>query len=556
MAQPKITARRVPATEARKGLGKAFLRCIEGVLRDVDTAGCRDVLRHLKRCDYEAIAFREMPRPDTYSSASEYAGDYLAYGLLRKSINLPISVDRTAVCIQKWMEAEATCRVVNENHGRMPMEDHGPLEGRLEAILWLARRKIHDLLGRFSWDECESLFSFTGGASTRLPRRAGHPSYKFSGKPEVTRNCALLAVCAIWHSEVWRAEMQDQYGPDPTQWVKVVEGSKFATVSKTALTDRPICIEPDMNMYIQRGIGRRIGQLLRRVRIDLRDQTRNQELALIGSRTGSLVTIDLSAASDSVSTSLVQWLIPHDWYEAMALSRSECVIFPDGVKHRLEKISSMGNGYTFELESLIFWGLSAAVVEALGVADKRIGVYGDDIIVHNSAAERLLDVLKYCGFTPNKDKTFVSGPFRESCGKHYFHGADVTPFYVKEQSGTVSDLYWLANSIRKWAGVRTLTYELVVDLIRRRGKLLCVPESFGLRAGLICELDEACPSWDRSLQRWVIPYLRPFRRKHRPNGFGAYLAALSGSSDPERFMVVETGEVTWRRGVAKRSLWQ
>lgn len=554
MAQPKKVSR-VPAKIAEQRQCEAFNGFTVDILRELSSPLSRKVNNLIANGDYHGIANLQMPNPADYTEHTLFARDYLAYGLLRKSVNLPISVDRKAACIQKWMQAEATCKVVNLNHGRFPMEDDGPLERRLEALLWNARRKIHQLLGDFSWDDAHASFGFSGGASTRLPRRNGHPSYKFSGKPEVTRNCSLLAICAIWHSEVWRAEMQDRHGLDPVNWVSVVEGSRFATVSKTALTDRPICIEPDMNMYIQRGIGALIRSKLKKVRIDLNDQTRNQELAKIGSRTGSLVTIDLASASDSVSLELVRWLMPSDWFAALAACRSEVVIFEDGTKHTLEKISSMGNGYTFELESLIFWALASSVVETLGVADKRIGVYGDDIVVHHEAADRLIKLLQYAGFSTNADKTFVSGPFRESCGKHYFYGADVTPFYVKEQRGSVDDLNWLANSYFDWAGYQTPTWKKIVSELRRRKSLCYVPRSYGLRAGIISTLDVACPSWDRSKQQWRFSYWRPVRRKFRPNGYAAYLAALSVKWQ-EQEMVVETGDVVWKRCSASTSRWQ
>jgi hypothetical protein len=110
----------------------------------------------------------------------------------------------------------------------------------------------------------------------------------------------------------------------------------------------------------------------------------------------------------------------------------------------------MGNGYTFELETLIFYGLCLAVCDLLRVKDHRISVYGDDIIVPTEMVPKLLEILTYSGFTPNTKKTHVTGPFRESCGKHYFSGYDVSPFYVKRPVSTLSDLFLLHNQIYRW----------------------------------------------------------------------------------------------------------
>ena len=149
-----------------------------------------------------------------------------------------------------------------------------------------------------------------------------------------------------------------------------------------------------------------IRKWLRRVRIDLDDQSRNRELAKEGSMTNQLATIDLSSASDSVSLRLVDDLLPPRWADFIGQTRSEEILLPDGTWHRLAKVSSMGNGFTFELESLIFWALSAACVDLLEVEDRRVGIYGDDIIVHTSVAPHLVSILGYYGFQTNKTKTF------------------------------------------------------------------------------------------------------------------------------------------------------
>jgi hypothetical protein len=416
-------ARKAPrrAQHARPNFsGTPFATACRRVLRSLDTVKAAQAVRWMDEGKFMELATASMPDPNSYSDASLYARDYLAYGLLRKCNSLPLEVDRAAACFQKWEEAEGACRWVNDNHGRDPRVPVGPITDSLEAILWLARQKILELVGEFSWDEAEPHFAFTSGSSTRLPRRNGHPYYKYSGKPDVTRNAAYLALCAIWRIPRWKNAMREAYGEDPFNWVNIVEGSKYLTVDKTALIDRGICQEPDMNMFMQVGIGRLLREKLKKVKrrwkgiaqVDLDDQTWNQYLALIGSRTGSLATIDLSSASDSVALSLVEALLPSSWYKAMCQVRSEWVILPNGQKRRLEKISSMGNGFTFELESLIFWALTEATIEHVGVVDKRFGIYGDDIICHHEAAPKLIQLLEYCGFKTNVDNTFISCPFR------------------------------------------------------------------------------------------------------------------------------------------------
>jgi len=503
--------------------------------------------------------------PDSYSDPELFARDYLAAGLLRKSEHLPIACDRVAAAMSAWRSAEETCRWLNRNGGVDPFEPNWSTEfpslPALEAVIFTAREKIRSALGRFDWNEAHAAFGFSSGASTRLKRRNGHPFYKYTGKPDVTRNAAIAALCSIWSVPLWRRQMQERYGDDPVNWVNVVDGSKVTTVRKTALVDRVIAIEPDMNMFMQRGIGAVIRRRLKRVGIDLNDQTRNQLLAKVGSGTGSLATIDLQSASDSISLELVRALLPPEWFHAVDLLRCEVCTLPSGVKHRLEKVSSMGNGFTFELESLIFWALTASTVDLLGTSDKRIGVYGDDIVVHNSAADHLIRVLRRCGFVTNTEKTFVSGPFRESCGKHYFLGVDVTPFYVKSQTDDSHCLYWLANSFREWVGNRCDSdfqscYNHLTDLVRQRcrGKVCLIPATLGKTAGLIVNLDEATPPWSRTKQAWTTYRLMPRRSKHDPSGVPALLAWLS-SDEHESRMVIDTGDVKYYRESYSTSQW-
>ena len=196
-------------------------------------------------------------------------------------------------------------------------------------------------------------------------------------------------------------------------------------------------------MFFQKGIGGTMRERLRRIGINLNDQSLNQRLALKGSITGELATIDLSSASDSVSLGLVDFLIPEDWREAIGVTRSHFCQLPGGSFACLKKVSSMGNGFTFELESLIFYALAKAVYPT-GKTGRDISVYGDDIIVPTAGVGQLVDLLKFCGFSTNVEKSFWSGPFRESCGKHYFRGHEVTPLYVRKDVTCIDDRVWLS----------------------------------------------------------------------------------------------------------------
>jgi hypothetical protein len=203
-------------------------------------------------------------------------------------------------------------------------------------------------------------------------------------------------------------------------------------------------------MYVQKGLGTAIRRRLRKVGIDLDDQTLNQNHAREGSISGDRATIDLSMASDTISYEIVRLLLPPDWLLALEQCRSPVGVLPSGDKVVYRKFSSMGNGYTFELESLIFWALTWAVTFLHDGDMSLIGVYGDDLIVDTNVVQPLTDVLSYCGFTTNVSKTHIDGPFRESCGKHYFNGIDVTPFFVKKPVDNLSELFKFHNRLYRW----------------------------------------------------------------------------------------------------------
>jgi hypothetical protein len=392
--------------------------------------------------------------PSEYTDVDIFADDYLLVELLSKFPNFDLGIDREAVALTKFLHSEQMCK---EAGNRLMLLRRGlvPTSAPICAILHSARLKIAQLLGPFKWDSASQFFAFGPGASVGVPRRRSDSTYKFGCKnPTSTSGNAILACSAIAVSPTWVSQVTENSGEGPFYNLKVVDGNRVTTVPKNAKTDRVIAIEPLMNMYIQKGIGGLIRGKLKRVGINLDSQEKNQVLAQAGSLTSELATIDLSMASDCISLALCDELMPPDWMTAIKLCRSPIGVLPDGSKIYYRKVSSMGNGFTFELETLLFWALAKACLSYLNEQDQRLAVYGDDIIVPTAASELLLDVLSFVGFKPNLKKTFTSGPFRESCGKHYFLGVDVTPFRISDAVDTPARKIWLANSIARYASRR------------------------------------------------------------------------------------------------------
>jgi len=264
----------------------------------------------------------------------------------------------------------------------------------------------------------------------------------------MTQMCSLLL--PLWERTAWASALIES---NPCQsHPEYIRGNRFTTVPKDAKKDRGIAIEPGLNVFFQLGVGDAIKRRLLRVGLDLKDgQDIHKRVACDASRRGHYSTIDLSNASDTVSKALVKLLLPKGWFDLLDTLRSP-MTFVDGKWVHLSKFSSMGNGFTFELETLLFAAIAQEACYLAGVhAPTGAGcwVYGDDIILPSQASATMLTLLRFFGFTPNEGKTFTSGPFRESCGGDFFEGKAVRPHYLKDEPYEPADWIKLANGIRR-----------------------------------------------------------------------------------------------------------
>lgn len=402
------------------------------------------------RSNYVSPEGRVLPgsfEPGFSLSPGEFAVEYLFSCVVSKYDDGQPSPHKEQTTWKKFHEAEEQCARTNRLlDGDLQSVMYSTRRDGVWSVLMTARRKIQTILGEFDHARALEAGGFGPGATYGLPRRKAHHVYKFGSQPESTLVNLASSIECISSIVPWKRDVFD----GENLIVNLTRGNRVVTVPKNYKTDRTIAIEPSMNIYVQKGIGAMIRSRLKRAGCDLDDQTRNQRLALVGSIAGSLATIDLSMASDTVSRALVELLLPTDWLVALEQCRSPEGVLPSGAWITYEKFSSMGNGYTFELESLIFYALALALREALRIEDTRVSVYGDDIVVPAAMATELMDLLHVLGFSANKEKSFTSGPFRESCGKHYFRGHDVTPFYVRREVSHLSDLFLLHNNLVRW----------------------------------------------------------------------------------------------------------
>lgn len=255
------------------------------------------------------------------------------------------------------------------------------------------------------------------------------------------RYCTVTADALPYFREYQRTS-SNYWRPEE---LKIVRGNRLAFVPKDAQTKRTIAIEPSLNVFLQLGFDRMMRRRLRRWGVDLSDQQPNRVGAMQGSRDGSLATIDLSSASDTISKELVRYMLPFDWFTVLDSLRSPEYLL-DGKWSEYEKFSSMGNALTFPLETLIFFSL--AYVVCTESERKQIKVYGDDILVPTNKMLLVMELLSFAGFTPNPTKSFGFGKFRESCGADCYSGVDIRPVYVKSSKKLhLHDVYNLHNRL-------------------------------------------------------------------------------------------------------------
>lgn len=192
---------------------------------------------------------------------------------------------------------------------------------------------------------------------------------------------------------------------------KVIVGNRFSTVKKNNDVDRPICLEGFCNMLVQRRIGLGLRNSIKSYWGVHLTFAQNIHRALI-SQVDKFSTEDMKNASDGILTQLVKFLLPKKVFDLIDASRSPMTLGLDDQYHVVNKVSSMGNGFTFELMSLILLALCKTYAQASFV-------YGDDIILPIEHSESLRSDLIRGGFTINTEKSFNSGPFRESCGANF-----------------------------------------------------------------------------------------------------------------------------------------
>lgn len=433
-----------------------------------------------------------------YFDPQSFSDDYLVTSVMQKNPRLPTHHDKRAIAIDKFRRSEAQCLEANNRLSRFFKGDI-PLPPSVAPCIHHARETIREILGPLTRSDllyAEKKMRFGPGATTSLSGVVTQGK-KYS-RLEVDATPRLVSFRTFCFPEYWQALVES---------IRVQPASKLTTVPKNAKTDRVICIEPDLNIFVQLGTGALLREKLLRFGLDLRTQRTNQDLAR-DAWVKDLCTMDLSSASDTICREAVWGLLPDHWVQLLHYSRVDKTRIGDECIE-LEKWSSMGNGYTFELETLIFFGVVIGCCKANNISTENVSVYGDDLIFPDVVRADVESTLTFLGFSVNREKTFGKGFFHESCGTDWFMGKNVRPFFWRTSYHDFESICYLyANNARRWAHRRNggdacdsrclpvwlRCFRAVGDKERH-----LIPEGFG-DVGFVVDFDFAKPTLSRSLR--------------------------------------------------------
>jgi len=385
----------------------------------------------------------------------------------------------------------------------------------LDAIQKTSGFDISDV--NFDLDFMRSHFTAGPGASLGCDNESFYTKL-FAGKISTTSDYLLsLYRALISESDTWSLAERDRF---QKFGVEKVRGNRLFFVLKNVEEMRTCCTEPLINMLFQQALGAFLEhRLLRHFKVSLKRQAvLNRELARVGSLFGTFGTEDMTSASDSIAHSLIQRSLRSTgllgWINNF---RSERTILPDGSERELRMVSTMGNAFTFPLQTIIFACAIRAVYQMMNLKSSSpetdFGVFGDDIIVRREAFDFLTRSLTKLGFKVNEKKSFNLGSFRESCGLDWWKGELVRGIYLKSLE-TTPELYSAINRLNRWSASSGIPLPNVIGFLLRSigNKTLLIPFSEALDGGYQVPFDMTIPKL--SDDYWFqYKVLRPRQRR-------------------------------------------
>lgn len=349
--------------------------------------------------------------------------------LLFRKLELPLESKQVQKAWNEFKETQERCRT---------------FEYAIDPyVLQTARALVFETIGHLSYDDLENLrFRMSSGAvaerGVTVQDRWMQPLIKGAYHGRLDTVFPMTDYLYANTNHMVDSTVGIHTGDEEC---KLPESARIAFVPKDTKGPRTICCEPAIHQAVKLGLMDLLVDKISASRngrhMPFSDQTIMRELALQGSLTQCIATMDLSKASDTVTMWHIEQLFPDSWVDALRCIRSNNASFQheNGEIETVELHTAfpMGSAVCFPVESLIFWSISSAY--CVLNQEHKTYVFGDDTIIPTSCYEGVSRHFSSCGFLVNEDKSYSRGLFRESCGGDYWNGVFCKPHYIKKLPG-------------------------------------------------------------------------------------------------------------------------
>lgn len=390
---------------------------------------------------------------------------------------------------------------------------HQPMPMKLSGYMVMQRARLiaHRILGEFPGDEVVNNVRFGKKSSIGCPLSLAYIDNKLSMFEAFT---GTRETSAYFFDQVLPGDhiLQRILANHDFSSLKEQLNSKHLNlieVPKTWKSYRLITPLTLLGLFYSYGIGRIVSDRLKDCGLNISVlQQVHRGLVKGYSLSRTHATADLSAASDSLTSVLLNKVLPRPWYNAIKKTFVRQLKIGDRM-YSTASVLPMGNGATFPVETLVFYCLIKAIGELTGIKG-TYSVYGDDLIYPSKIHSYVTAVFPQLHLKLNLDKTFVSYPFRESCGSDFYRGQDVRPFFLRGEEEFLTPvryeafLYKMYNGLTaRWDPLEirgTLTW-LLSELAMISNGILRVPPSFPDYSGI-----KVSSCTDIPLQYNLLPY--------------------------------------------------
>lgn len=421
--------------------------------------------------------------------------------------------------------------------------------GRLNSVIQSASLEVARILGDFDTEKFFSYCTHGPNATVGVKKLDSYLDVKVK-----TLDGTLSAHAMLREYLEWNTTLSSYYAnlpeADKPKWI-VVGGSRLSFVPKKFDSLRTMLVEPTVNQFFQQGLGKYMQAMLIHGNIELETQSDCHGLLarIISAQDLPICTVDWSQASDRIWLKLCQLMLPSDWFAVLEDIRSPVCTYK-GQEYTLTMAGSMGCGFTFPLQTLLFLTLLRALARECE-KEQFVTVFGDDCICDSDLFPEIEWLARELDWQVNEDKSFVRGEFRESCGVDAFRGVDCRPFFIERPDDVTTKAAIAAWAYGVYNGIKGKIPSLpscnldrwLIEFFAEHGlgRIYTVPPRFSERSGVRVtnplQAFDQHPScvYGSDATGWQFRYLGQKRKRVEVDPEPYYLWKLMGKGVPQDF---------------------